>query len=833
MARSPRSRHGVRRSAGPLSGLAAIALLLGLAPGAAAIGPAAPGVTADAVPKRPAVAAADVRAETPPAAPPAETPGAGTDVDGADADGADADGAYADGADADGADAADPAASAPQLIIAPQAPVLDPEAESYSFTVLLRNPSGTALPGGLVQLRLDTERILGEQALDALASSDTAAADAGFARGALLAETRVAELAAGDERSLSIRVPRAVVPFGVVSESGVFAVHAELREAADDAADDTGDAAGDAAGTPTGGAAADENGADASAPGVTADAASRDAAPSTPALRGSSAIVWRGANDGARLALTTIVPLVLPAAIDGMPSTGELADLVPRFSQLLDAAERWRATVAVDPRFIAGVRAYGDAAPAPARTLLARLETASVRVFMLQFADADPAAQAALGLTELLQPKGLDYLTREGIFPEADDGDPAAGDSAVPTLGQLLDWPRGEAMAWPAANEVTPATLGLLGASGIGSVILESGNVTGAEHAARATLDGFDALIADAGLDRAARAAITATTEPERAAGAAELAARLTLAAEDDQRDGMVLALDRGTIADAAAPAEVFTTLDAMDWIVPTSAALQASGTARLSEAGATAQSGDSTAEPGGANRTEQLAAAMERSDRIDALAPLLDHPEYLPEYQRVRLLSVFATRYAPSGVASEAAAERFAARDAELLEGLQVVPSENTQLISTSSRVPILVHNALPFDALVTVKVAPLSASIRVPTRTFERQAVAAGANSTVLVPVDSRVSSGDAWLSVFINDAADEATFSRVQLHLTIRSGVEGILLTVLGALAALLFGFGIWRSLRRHRIVGVSEAPAAEPNARTGEEDPPTKPTAPPAE
>lgn len=821
MARSPRSRHGVRRSAGPLSGLAAIALLLGLAPGAAAIGPAAPGVTADAVPQRAAAADADVRAETPPAAPPAETPGDGTGADGADADGADADGANADGADAAG--------SAPQLIIAPQAPVLDPEAESYSFTVLLRNPSGTALPGGLVQLRLDTERILDEQVLDALASSDTAAADAGFARGALLAETRVAELAAGDERSLSIRVPRAVVPFGVVSESGVFAVHAELREAADD----TGDATGDAAGTPTGGATADENGADASAPGATADAAGRDAAPSTPALRGSSAIVWRGANDGARLALTTIVPLVLPAAIDGMPSTGELADLVPRFSQLLDAAERWRATVAVDPRVIAGVRAYGDAAPAPARTLLARLETASVRVFMLQFADADPAAQAALGLTELLQPKGLDYVTREGIFPEADDGDPAAGDSAVPTLGQLLDWPHDEAMAWPAANEVTPATLGLLGASGIGSVILESGNVTGAEHAARATLDGFDALIADAGLDRAARAAITATTEPERAAGAAELAARLTLAAEDDQRDGMVLALDRGTIADAAAPAEVFTTLDAMDWIVPTSAALQASGTARLSEAGATAQSGDSTAEPGGENRTEQLAAAMDRSDRIDALAPLLDHPEYLPEYQRVRLLSAFATRYAPSGAASEAAAERFAARDAELLEGLQVVPSENTQLISTSSRVPILVHNALPFDALVTMKVAPLSASIRVPTRTFERQAVAAGANSTVLVPVDSRVSSGDAWLSVLINDAADEATFSRVQLHLTIRSGVEGILLTVLGALAALLFGFGIWRSLRRHRIVGVSEAPAAEPKARTGEEDPPTKPTAPTAE
>ena len=742
------------------------------------------------------------------------------------------------------AEEAGKAEAAPELIIAAQDPVLDPEAENYAFSVLIRNPTEEALPAGRLQLRLGIGRLTDEEALTILLrgtgdgqgstgdttagdepSNDFVLGDSVAGRGMLITEVQAPETAAESERTVAVRVPRSAVPLGDLSEAGVYPVRAELIDPVDEgdsAADGTDESASDATGTGEGSTGTDGDSADSADPaqsegndangtgtGTDADADGSDPAPPEgnaepqapePRLTGTGTIVWRGANDGARLALTVVVPLVLPGSIDGMPSTGELADAVPRFAQLLGAAERWRATVAVDPRVVAGVRAYGDAAPAAARNLVEDLETATVPVFMLQFADADPAAQSALGLTELLRPTGLSHITRAGSFPEPESAQTGAATApAHPALDELLDWPHGEPTAWPAAGATTAKTLALLDGAGIGSIILESGDVLGADAAARAAIGEFEALIADAALDGAARRTIAAATEPERASATAELAARLALAAESADRTGMVLALDRGTIADAATPAEVFNTLDALSWVTPTAAMLQDQAEARLRPAEPNEQ------------RSDQLTAAMERSDRIDALAPLLDEPRYLTEYQRVRLLGAFGTRYAQPGAASEAFATRFAERDAELLGGVQVVPSETTQLIGTSSRVPVHVHNALPFDAVVTLKVNPTSAAIRVPELRFEGEAVPAGANATVLVPIDSRVSSGDAWLSVRIADTVDEATFSQEQLHLTIRSSYEAILLTVLGVLAALLFGFGIWRSLRRHRLVG--PAPGAQ--------------------
>lgn len=64
-------------------------------------------------------------------------------------------------------------------------------------------------------------------------------------------------------------------------------------------------------------------------------------------------------------------------------------------------------TIAVDPRIIAGTRALGSNAPGAATTLLDRLERSTSPMFLLQFADADPAVQAALGFETLLQPLGF------------------------------------------------------------------------------------------------------------------------------------------------------------------------------------------------------------------------------------------------------------------------------------------------------------------------------------------------------------------------------------------------------------------------------------------
>src|SRR5690606_25606252 len=149
---------------------------------------------------------------------------------------------------------------------------------------------------------------------------------------------------------------------------------------------------------------------------------------------------------------------------------------------------------------------------------------------------------------ELIRPTGLSYITSEGSFPapEPDPADPDAGEEqpVPPSLEELLAWPNGTAGAWPAPGQVDAGALKLLRNAGIGSLVLESGNVVG-QRSGRVEIDGFDALVSDAGLDDAARRALGTENETERAAGSAALAARLALGAEGPRPAGMVLALDR------------------------------------------------------------------------------------------------------------------------------------------------------------------------------------------------------------------------------------------------------------------------------------------------
>lgn len=689
-----------------------------------------------------------------------------------------------------------------QLILAPRDPVLSPLVDEYAFDALILNSEAEELPGGTLRLWVGDERIASREQLVAIEEETEAPALT------LLAAVEVEATAAEGERELTVTVPRDAMP--LILESGVYPVRAELTA--------TGEGAGEAAGS----------------------------ALTAPALTATTTVVWRGTPLGEQAALSVVVPLVLPDDVRTVPTRDDLGAAAPRLDALLTAAERWQATLAIDPRIISGIRAYGSAAPGAARDLLARLEASTLPTFMLQFADADPAAEAALGFAELLRPTGLGFLTRLGRFdgtgnatgggagdgtgganadgtnveedPAPGSGDAAAADGtelgedageddgespdsgeeaendpdpenpAAPSLEQLLSWPAAVPGAWPAEGQANAATLELLRRSGIDSVVLRSDNLEGAA-APRALVDGFDALVADARVGEAARIALAGPTPVERAAGSAALVSELALSAEEPST-GLVLALDRAAVADAEAPAELLDALEALDWVTPTAALDLPQGTGTL-RAGETSE-----------QRVELLTSTMRVSDEIDALAPLLQHPGYLTQYQRVRLLEAFSTRYAGEGVDLAAVERRSAARDEELLAGVQVLPSENMQLVGTESRVPLLVHNALPFDARVTLRVAPTNAAIDVPERRFRDETVAAGGNTTVLVPVSSRVSSGESGLTVQVADAANDAVFFQTALRLTLRTSYETIMLVALGAMAALLLGFGVWRSVRRHR-------------------------------
>lgn len=729
---------------------------------------------------------------------------------------------------ADGSGDPEADAEKPSLTAAPLTPVLESGASDYEFSVLIANPGEQPVPGGTVTLEVDA-RPLDKQ-------SDSV--DSFPATATLLAEAEVGETGAASEQVLTLSVPHDDLPSEMLTTPGVFQFQAKLSVAAD-AAEPTEDAGEN-----------DTTGDDAgSAPSVAEGGLLTDVVP----------LVWRGTADATRVDLSIIVPLVLPDEIVTLPTRAQLDEVSPRLDRLLTAAEKHNATLAIDPRIIAGIRAFGDEAPASSRELLSRLETSSLPSFLLQFADADPAAQAALGFTTLLEPTNLDFLTRFGAFtaeetPEPDpatdtdpaedttaDGDPAPAstekpaspaphsdeqdgteqssaeqDSAElegdanstteprPSLEQLLDWPQGTGWAWPAEGEVNQQTVDLLRASGYSTIVLDSSNVS-LTGGPRATLDSGTpvesegesdtAIVTESSLAAAASAAASAPTETEQSAALADLATQLALAAQSDS-SGIILGLDRGTVANAESPELVLDALDALGWVSDTAIADQSQGTATL-------KSADTLEE-----RRELLRTAANREGTVAALGTILVHPEYLSGYQRTRLLELFATRHAHPGADFSETAVQFRERDAELLEGVRAISTEHTQLVGASTRVPLQLRNLLPFDALVRVQVDPASAALSVPERVFADLVIPADGNETVLVPVHSRLSSGESGLVVGITDASGAHTVFTGTVSLSIRSAVETIALWTIGVLAALLLGFGIWRSIRRKRHPAMAE-------------------------
>lgn len=695
----------------------------------------------------------------------------------------------------------------PTMVVAPEAPIVRSSAEEFRFEVLLKNPGSEPLGGGTVVLMIDTQRAETEE--DLQHPSEREALE--------LARVEAVETSPEGEQRLDVVVARDDVPFLFSRQAGVYAVRASFTPS------------GQVTPAPTVTDAPDDETAEVD-----------DGLPLT--LLASTPLVWNGVDAPGQLPLTLIVPIVLPGSVETLPGRDELARVAPRLLQVLDAAEQRNATVAVDPRIVAGIRALGSNAPSSSVTLLHRLERTTSPVFLLQFADADPAVQAALGFDELMQPLGFSHATDLGKFEppspesgatpgvgeadasagngnppgdtaesdttaETDAGNAAEGSSGalapqvdpvtgVPTFEGLLTLANAKPGAWPAGGEVDSATLALLQQSGLTSLVLDSSNVSNATSP-RVTMGEFDALIADTSAGQAARRAIAGETATDRSAGAADLAARLALSAQNET-GGAVLALDRGALADIADPLRIFQTIDDLPWVQTVSERQQTSGTAVL-------RAGTSTEE-----RRELLRATITRSTQIDELAPQLDHPAYLLEYQRERLLEALATEYAEPGVDFAEIDSAIKERDEELLQGVRPVVTENTQLVGALSHVPVTLTNALPFEAVVSLRAAPTSAAISLTERDFEARVPAVG-STNVLVPVHSRISSGETGLMLEVRDRSGEQSFADALLPLTLRTTIETMLMWVLGTAAALLLGFGIWRSVRRRRASSSGTADA----------------------
>lgn len=222
------------------------------------------------------------------------------------------------------------------------------------------------------------------------------------------------------------------------------------------------------------------------------------------------------------VSVAVVIPLTVPSTTSGLLDADALTTYTQAgglLARQLDAVAGTAAAIGLDPMIVASIRVLGSSAPQSSLDFLARLHGLSNEVFLLGYADADPALASVAGIQDQLSPLGFDFAI------DADDFGPAAtptetpeptptatpepaGKPPLPTTEDLLAWPSTlPSIAWPAEGTVDKR--GLAGLVGLGyqDALLSSTNVSGTVSAL-ADLGDIDGLITDDPLSAAVREAV-------------------------------------------------------------------------------------------------------------------------------------------------------------------------------------------------------------------------------------------------------------------------------------------------------------------------------------
>jgi hypothetical protein len=608
--------------------------------------------------------------------------------------------------------------------LAPASALIVADAETASFSLEIQNDVSDALRVNSVAFFVDRDRVVSSADLAQRLSDIALPADIDIASASLPAET----IAAGDRSVQTLETPVSALLLPEVNGAGVYLMYARV---------------------------AVEGG----EPIVAA----------TP-------FVWQGTGVVEQTPLHTVVPLVLPSTIDGMPNLSELSELTSsggRLASTAAAAIGFGSTLAIDPRLIAATDTFGESAPTSANILLAQLQAAANPTFALQFADADLSSQGQLGLAAPLTPQGFGYLVDE---PARDIESSFA--FSLPGV------------AWPRENSVTTEALSFMERSGFSTVLMSSDNLSASQETG-GSLGSSRVLAFTQVLQDSAAAALSGETAIARSAGSARLVSHLALINQGATPSiPLNLGLDRAgaSVRDAAPLLE---TLSALPWLQPVGIE------AVLSQQGSFSVKN----QPVAPEQLEVLRKALDNEPVIDTYGSVLVTPIFLTQLQRMRVLEFFAASVAPDTPGYADRVTEYFERDSSTLQAVRITTSSTTNLVGTSTRLPIQISNDLPFAALVTATTVAANSSLLVEEPESAPTTIAQKSSVNITVPVRARVSAGQTSLVVTIF-AQDGLPIDDAVLDVNIRSSWESVALSVLGLLVASFFGFGIWRSIRSKR-------------------------------
>ncbi|MCT9819479.1 DUF6049 family protein [Microbacterium sp. W1N] len=494
--------------------------------------------------------------------------------------------------------------------------------------------------------------------------------------------------------------------------------------------------------------------------------------------------------------VTVVVPITAGALSTALLTADELATLTASDGALraqLDAVAGTAAVLAVDPAIPTAIRALGTTAPATATAWLADLLALPNERFALQFGDADLATQLGAGLSTPLQVGDIDALaprlTPAGTptptptpDPQTTTEQPASGLDGIGTAAP--------AVLWPASGSVGAAQIATLGAVTDGAAasltLVSSASVTG-PAAAHSRAGDADLLVYDADISDALRAASAAITDVDRDAATAEATAYQEFT---DPAVPLAVTVDRSAARTPEGLSAAVTTAQALLGRSPVGmSALRAVFPDAVTL-------GD--AQPDAA-WVDAFASFRADADALAQFATILADPAVLTVPDRARTLQIIGNAWRGVSAWPDAvAAQR--ARTTTTLESVELVPVSDINLLGTSAPLSFTVRNDLAWPVSLVLYTVPGDPRIIVQTTTT----VEAGAAQAtrVNVPVEARVGSGEAELSLQLRSPTMVAIGDPMEVTVNVRAEWEQIGVVVLSVLVGGFLLIGVIRTVRRRR-------------------------------
>lgn len=496
--------------------------------------------------------------------------------------------------------------------------------------------------------------------------------------------------------------------------------------------------------------------------------------------------------------LSTIVPLTAPIGDTGMLRSQELLALTTEGGWLdrqLGALEQSGGAVAIDPMIIASIRLLGSSAPAPVTAWFGRLQVLQHPSLPLAWADADTSALTAVGAGAGRVPESLSFaIADSGLVADLTETSGSSGDIVLPTVDELTRWPwTWPGSAWPRAGGTTLDTLSALRSVGVDRVLLSSDDLADSAGRPDVSVDGLDALVIDSGTSAAFTEAVSAQTPEDwnramglfavRSASATTAGVKSLVIAQNriDGVPGYRLAMSQSAIAQ-------------LPWLLA----------GPLPVPAADAPSMALSAPMDNSTRNATLSTIVAAEQQVAGYAAALVEPDLLTSEQHARTLGLSAIGWVDHPVEwAEAVAGNLALRD-QRMRAVSIDPLSDILFISSESTVGVSVTNAFDHPVEVVVEISPSNNRLLV--QGTVTMTVDANSKKTAKVPVRA-IANGTARLQVTVHSASgyppgtllDQPEWTTI----TVRAEWERIGFFLVVGAVVLLFGFGIWRNIRRrHR-------------------------------